>query len=84
MQSVNNSLATVKACKDLKVPLIHRTFDIPHDLIREDFLRNIVSKIERSEYPRFDKVIVNTPYMKKWAEEMGAPNVDCYSPRSGS
>ena len=37
---VTNAKATVKACKELNIPIIHRTFDIIHDLIRENYLRN--------------------------------------------
>ena len=72
---VTNSQATIKACKELKIPIIHRTFDMAHELIRENYLRNSVLKIEKIVYPKFDLVIANTPHMKKWAEEMGAKKV---------
>jgi glycosyltransferase involved in cell wall biosynthesis len=73
---VTNAKATVKACKELNIPIIHRTFDIIHDLIRENYLRNRVLSLEKLVYPQFDKVISNTPYMKKWAIDMGSTNVD--------
>ncbi len=72
---ITNAKAVVKACKELNVPIIHRTFDIIHDLIRENYLRKRVLSIEKSVYPQFDKVISNTPFMEKWAKEMGALNV---------
>jgi len=73
--AVTNVKATIKACKEMKVPIIHRTFDVVHDLIRENYLRNFVFRIEKSVYPQFDKVIANTPFMKIWSQEVGANNV---------
>ena len=72
---VTNAKATIKSCKELKIPIIHRTFDIVHDLIDEKYLKNIVLKFEKSSYPEFDKVIANTPFMKTWSEEMKSKNV---------
>ena len=72
---VTNAKATIKACKESDVPIIHRTFDVIHDLIDEKYLKNIVLKFEKSVYPEFDQVIANTPFMKKWSEEMHARNV---------
>ena len=71
----NNIEATIKACKENNVPIIHRTFDIVHELILEKFLQKKVLKIEHDSYPKFDEVISNTPYMKTWAEKMGGKNV---------
>jgi glycosyltransferase involved in cell wall biosynthesis len=72
---VNNIRATIRACKEMKVPMIHRTFDIVHEIIVEKYLRKKVLKIEQESYPNFDKIIANTPYMKNWAEDMGGKNV---------
>jgi len=72
---VNNVQATIRACKEENVPMIHRTFDIVHEIILEKYLQKKVLKIEQESYPEFDEVIANTPYMKSWAEEMGAKNV---------
>jgi len=69
-----NAQAVVKVCKELKIPVIHRTFDIIHDLVREEYLRKKILKIEREVYPLFDKVIANTPHMEKWSKEMGSKN----------
>lgn len=73
---VTNAKAAIKVCKDMGVPVIHRTFDIPHDLIREDFLRKIVSNIEKDVYSGLARVITNTQFMKKWSVDMGAKSVD--------
>ena len=72
---VTNAKAAIKVCNELKIPLVHRTFDIIHDLIRENYLRGKVEKIEREVYPKFNKVIANTPFMEQWAKDMGATNV---------
>lgn len=72
---LTNAKAAIKACKELRIPILHRTFDIPHDLIRENYLRKRALKIERMVYPHFDKVITNTKFMQNWAVEMGATNV---------
>jgi len=72
---VTNAKATIKACKESQIPIIHRTFDVVHDLIDEKYLKNIVLKFEKTSYPEFDKVIANTPFMKKWSEEMKSKNV---------
>ena len=71
----NNIQSTIKACKDMNIPIVHRTFDVVHEIILEKYLQNKVLKIERESYPKFDTVIANTTYMKAWAEEMGAKNV---------
>ena len=72
---VTNAKAAIKVCKEFHIPLIHRTFDIIHDLIRENYLRNKVEKIEKEVYPKFDLVLANTPFMENWAKKMGAKNV---------
>jgi len=72
---VTNAKATIKACKETNTPIINRTFDVIHDLIDEKYLKNFVSKIEKSVYPKFDKVIANTPFMKKWSEDLRAKHV---------
>ena len=72
---VNNIKGTIRACKELNIPMIHRTFDIAHELIQEKYLSNFVYRIEKESYPKFNLVIANTPFMKTWSEEMGAKNV---------
>ena len=72
---VTNAKAAIKACGELKIPVINRTFDVIHDLIDEKYLKNFVIKIEKSVYPKFDQVIANTPFMKNWSEEMQSKNV---------
>jgi glycosyltransferase involved in cell wall biosynthesis len=73
---LTNSEATLKACHELHVPVVHRTLDVIHELLREKFLRKRAYKIEKNIYPKFDLVLSHTPFMKKWSEEMGAKNVD--------
>ena len=72
---VNNIKGTIRACKELNIPIIHRTFDVVHELMNEKYLSKIVYKIEKESYPKFNLVIANTPFMKTWSEEMGANNV---------
>ncbi|MGY5146767.1 MAG: glycosyltransferase [Candidatus Nitrosopumilus sp. bin_7KS] len=72
---VTNAKAAIKVCNEFKIPIVHRTFDIIHDLIRENYLRKKVRKIEQDVYPKFDKVIANTPSMEQWAKDMGATDV---------
>ena len=72
---VTNAKATIKACKEVDVPIINRTFDVIHDLIDEKYLKNIVIKIEKSVYSEFNQIIANTPFMKNWAIEMNGKNV---------
>lgn len=73
---VTNAKATIKACKDLNIPIVHRTLDIIHDLIKEKFLKKFVLETEKFVYPKFQKVLCQTPFMKSWVLEMGANNVD--------
>jgi len=72
---VTNAQATIKACKESNTPILNRTFDVIHDLIDEKYLKNFVTKIEKSVYPQFDEVIANTPFMKKWSEDLQAKHV---------
>jgi glycosyltransferase involved in cell wall biosynthesis len=73
---VTNGKATVRACKELKIPVVHRTLDIIHELVREKFLKGFVYNIEKTIYPQFDEVLCQTPFMKSWVDEMGAKNSD--------
>ena len=73
---LTNSEATLKASKELNIPVVHRTLDVIHELLREKFLRGIAYKIEKKIYPQFDLVLCHTPFMKNWAEEMGAKSVN--------
>ena len=72
---VNNVKGTIRACKELDIPMIHRTFDVVHELMEEKYLSKLVYKIEKESYPKFNLVIANTPFMKTWSKEMGANNV---------
>ena len=72
---VNNIKGTIRACEELNIPMVHRTFDIVHEIIEEKYLSNFVYKIEKKSYPKFNLVIANTPFMRNWSEEMGAKNV---------
>ena len=72
---VNNIKGTIRACNELNIPIIHRTFDVVHEIIVEKYMSNFVRKMEKESYPKLDLVIANTPFMKTWAEEMGAKNV---------
>ena len=72
---VNNIKGTIRACKELDIPMIHRTFDVVHELMEEKYLSKLVYKIEKESYPKFNLVIANTPFMKTWSEEMGSNNV---------
>ena len=72
---VNNIKGTIRACNELNIPIIHRTFDVVHEIIVEKYMSNFVHKMEKESYPKLDLVIANTPFMKTWAEEMGAKNV---------
>ena len=72
---VNNIKGTIRACNELNIPIIHRTFDVVHEIIVEKYMSNFVRKMEKESYPKLDLVIANTPFMKTWAEEMGANNV---------
>ncbi len=72
---VTNAEAAIKAGNESGIPIIHRTFDIIDELIREKYLKQRVKKIEKRVYPQFDLVLANTPYMKEWALEMGGKNV---------
>ena len=72
---VNNIKGTIRACKELDIPMIHRTFDVVHELMEEKYLSKLVYKIEKESYPKFNLVIANTPFMKTWSKEMGANNV---------
>lgn len=73
---LTNSEATLKAAKEMNVPVVHRTLDVIHELLRERFLRGLAFKIEKKIYPKFDLVLCHTPFMKNWAEKMGAKSVD--------
>ena len=72
---LNNIKGTIRACKELDIPMIHRTFDVVHELMEEKYLSKLVYKIEKESYPKFNLVIANTPFMKTWSKEMGANNV---------
>ncbi len=68
---VTSAKQTIKACKELNIPVVHRTFDIIHDLVEEKYLRGSIIKIEKQVYSNIDKVIANTSFMRDWVIQMG-------------
>ncbi|MFB5620437.1 MAG: glycosyltransferase [Nitrosopumilus sp.] len=73
---LTNSESTLRAAKEMNIPVVHRTLDVIHELLREKFLRGLAYKIEKKIYPQFDLVLCHTPFMMNWAKQMGAKSVD--------
>ena len=68
---VTSAKQTIQACEELNIPVVHRTFDIIHDLVKEKYLRNMIIKTEKQVYSNIDKVIANTSFVKDWVIQMG-------------
>ncbi len=67
-----NGIQCIQLSKELGVPLIFRSLDVAHKLVKIPILTNIVKNYEKKVIRNANLVLATTPHLVKYAEEMGA------------
>ena len=67
-----NGIQCIELSKELKIPLVFRSLDVAHKLVKIPILTNIVKNYEKKVINNADLVLATTPHLVKYAEEMGA------------
>ena len=69
-----NGIKCIQLSKELGIPLVFRSLDVAHHLVKIPILHNIVKKYEKIVIKNADKVLATTPELVRYAIEMGANN----------
>jgi len=67
-----NGIQCIQAAKELNIPIIFRSLDIAHKLVRIPILQQITKKYEKNVIKNATKVLATTPTLTKYTENMGA------------
>jgi glycosyltransferase involved in cell wall biosynthesis len=67
-----NGIQCIELSKELGIPLIFRTLDVVHKLVKIPILTNIVRNYEKKVISNANLVLSTTPHLVKYTEEMGA------------
>ena len=75
-----NGIQCIELSKELHIPLIFRSLDVAHELVRIPILHNIAKKYEKRIIKNATRVLSTTPELVRYAKEMGASNNAEYFP----
>jgi glycosyltransferase involved in cell wall biosynthesis len=76
-----NGIQCIELSKELKIPLVFRSLDVAHKLVKTPILTNIVKNYEKKVISNANLVLATTPHLVTYTEEMGAnPNNTKYFP----
>ena len=67
-----NGIQSIELSKELKIPLVFRSLDVAHELVKIPILHNITKKYETKVIQNATRVLSTTPELVRYAEEMGA------------
>ena len=67
-----NGIQTLKIAKKYNVPVVFRSIDILHMLVRNKILRRITFSLEKEVYSHVDKILVLTPKLAEYVINLGA------------
>lgn len=67
-----NGLQTISLAKKFNIPVLFRSIDILHVLVRYPLLRPITKALEKRVYSKADMILPNTPQYLKYIIKMGA------------
>lgn len=76
-----NGIQTMKVAKENNIPVIFRSLDIAHGLIRIPVLKQLAKRYEKIILSNAIKVLATTPHLARYAIELGAnkENVETFS-----
>ena len=67
-----NGIQTIQVAKELAIPVVFRSLDIAHELVKIPIIQNQVKKYEKMVIKNATKVLATTPELVKYTEEMGS------------
>ncbi len=67
-----NGIQTIDAAKEIGIPVLFRSLDVAHELVKIPIIRNQVKKYEKIVIKHADKVLATTPDLVKYTQEMGS------------
>jgi len=67
-----NGIQTIQLSKELNIPVLFRSLDVAHKLVKIPFVKNQAKKHEKMVIKNADKVLATTPDLVKYTEEMGS------------
>jgi glycosyltransferase involved in cell wall biosynthesis len=67
-----NGIQTIDAAKEVGIPVLFRSLDVAHKLVKIPIVRNQVKKYEKMVIKQADKVLATTPELVKYTQEMGS------------
>ena len=67
-----NGIQTIQVAKELGIPVVFRSLDIAHELVKIPLLQHQAKKHEKIVIKNATKVLATTPELVKYTEEMGA------------
>jgi len=67
-----NGIQTLRIARKYNIPVVFRSIDILHMLVRNKILRRITYSFEKKVYSRVDKILALTPKLAEYVINMGA------------
>ncbi len=69
-----NGVQSIQLSKEFNIPLVFRSLDVAHHLVKIPILHRIAKKYEKIVIKNADKVLATTPELVRYAVEMGTIN----------
>ena len=67
-----NGIQSIELSKELHIPIVFRSLDVAHELVKIPIVHNITKKYETYVIRNAIKVLSTTPELVRYAKEMGA------------
>jgi len=67
-----NGLQVIRLAKKYRIPVVFRSIDILHRLVKSTFLRSPTKLLEKKVYSRVDEILAITPNHVKYVVSLGA------------
>ena len=67
-----NGIQTLRIARKYNIPVVFRSIDILHMLVRNKILRRITFSLEKKKYSHVDKILALTPKLGEYVINMGA------------
>lgn len=68
-----NGLQAIYLARKLNIPIVYRSMELHHRLVRYHLARPLIMVLERMVYSRVDAVLSIIPQLSRYAVNMGAP-----------
>jgi glycosyltransferase involved in cell wall biosynthesis len=89
--TATNGVQTIELAKQLKIPVIFRSLDVAHGLVKIPVIRQLAKICEKKVFKNATKILPTTPLLSNYAISMGAKkekieyfplgvNFECFKP----